>query len=73
MTEDYTKNKASEFAAEMLNEIQQGNSPSLIKILEASMNMLMQAERKLHLSQNPSDKGNGLFSRKLGSSLGSLQ
>ena len=44
-----------------------------LHLLQNSMNLLMQAERQLHLKQNPHDKGNGYFSRELGTPMGTLE
>lgn len=44
-----------------------------LHLLQTSMNMLMQAERNLHLEQQTSDKANGYYSRKLGTPMGTLQ
>lgn len=63
---------ANNLAKSILEEIQMGNNITPTQILQASMNMLMLAERKLHLEQNPSDKGNGSFERKLGTPMGEL-
>jgi len=52
--------------------MQNGDKISASQILESAMNLLMLAERNLHLQQNPSDKGNGYFDRKLGPPLGQL-
>ena len=41
-------------------------------LLQTSMQLFMEAERKRHLSQNESDKGNGYFSRQLGTPMGSF-
>lgn len=73
MTNHYhNQNPANELANEILNEIKMGNNITPAHILQASMNMLMLAERQLHLDQNPQDKGNGTFDRKLGTPLGEL-
>jgi putative transposase len=72
MTINHNKNLANELANQILNEIQMGNNITPAHILQASMNMLMLAERQLHLEQNPHDKGNGTFERKLGTPLGEL-
>ena len=72
MTHDHNKQLATDLANQILAEIQAGQQISPAHILQASMNMLMQAERKVHLEQNPQDKGNGSFTRKLGTSLGAL-
>lgn len=44
-----------------------------LHLLQNSMNLLMQAERQLHLNQNPKDKGNGYFARALGTPMGTLE
>lgn len=56
----------------MINEIQKGNNPSAAEILQTAMNLLMQAERNLHLNGNPADKGNGYFTRELGTAMGKI-
>ena len=61
---------------QMMAFLQSGN-PSLstvtpLQLLQTSMNMLMQAERNLHLEQNPHDKGNGYFKRQVGTPMGAL-
>jgi transposase-like protein len=63
---------ANHLAKNILDEIQSGNKVSPTQILQTSMNLLMQAERQLHLEQNPEDKGNGFFERKLGTPMGEL-
>lgn len=68
----HNKHLANELASQILNDIQMGNNITPAHILQASMNMLMLAERQLHLEQNPQDKGNGSFERKLGTPLGEL-
>jgi len=57
---------------EMITKIQNGDNISAKEILESAMNLLMMAERNLHLQQNNQDKGNGYFHRKLGTPLGQL-
>ena len=42
------------------------------KILEQVINMLMKAERDVHLKENIKDKGNGYYERKLGTPVGVL-
>jgi len=42
------------------------------KILEHVINMLMKAERKIHLQENDNDKGNRYYDRKLGTPVGAL-
>jgi transposase-like protein len=56
----------------MLDEIQKGNNPTTAEILQTTMNMLMLAERNLHLNANTADKGNGYFNRGLGTPMGKL-
>jgi len=36
------------------------------------INMLMKAERKIHLQENENDKGNGYYNKKLGTPVGAL-
>lgn len=69
---EHNKPLTNELVTQILNEIALGHQISPARILEASMNLLMQAERKLHLEQNPEDKGNGSFSRQLGTAIGKL-
>lgn len=57
---------------DMLDEIQKGNNPTTAEILQTTMNMLMLAERNLHLNANTADKGNGYFNRELGTPMGKL-
>lgn len=73
MTQFHNKTLANDLANQILNDIDQGSNITPAQILQASMNMLMMAERQLHLDQNPTDKGNGSFARKLGTPLGELQ
>ena len=65
------------FTQEQLMTLLQGGTSSMpaitpLQLLQASMNMLMQAERNVHLEQNPGDKGNGFFPRQVGTPLGAL-
>lgn len=41
-------------------------------ILQSAMNMLMLAERQLHLQKQPENKANGFYQRQLGTPLGAL-
>lgn len=45
---------------------------STTEILQAAMNIIMKAERDLHLQQHPDDKGNGYFQRGIGTANGTL-
>lgn len=69
-------NQVSSVAETAINDIvskmQQGGNIGATQLLETAMNLVMMAERNLHLSQNPSDKGNGYFERKLGTPMGQL-
>jgi putative transposase len=56
----------------MLNEIQKGNNPTAAEILQTTMNLLMLAERNLHLDGKTADKGNGYFNRELGTPMGKI-
>jgi putative transposase len=56
----------------MLSEIQKGNKPTAAEILQTAMNLLMLAERNLHLDNNVFDKGNGYFKRELGTPMGKI-
>jgi putative transposase len=42
------------------------------KILETAFNIVMQAERNMHLHLNTLDKGNGFYKRSLGTPIGNL-
>lgn len=46
---------------------------STSQILQSVLNLVMRAERSLHLEQHPQDKANGYYSRELGSPNGTLQ
>lgn len=59
-------------AENMINELQTDSNLTLKQLLQTGMNLLMAAERQLHLQQQPQDKGNGYFARQLGTPLGSL-
>lgn len=52
--------------------VQEGNV-SAKEILQTVLNLLMQSERNLHVSQYQNDKGNGYFERSLGTPIGELQ
>ena len=56
----------------MIEQMQNGDNVSTQDLLQTSMQLFMEAERKPHLDQNESDKGNGYFSRQLGTPMGSL-
>ena len=58
---------------ELLNKLLDENkSFTTSKILEHVINMLMRAERKIHLQENDNDKGNGYYDRKLGTPVGAI-
>lgn len=61
-----------QFVSQILKDIEQGRNPSASDMLQTSMNLLMMAERGLHLQEHPHDKGNGYFKRKLGTPMGEL-
>ena len=58
---------------ELLETLLQNNKDfTTSKILEQVINMLMKAERDVHLKENIGDKGNGYYERKLGTPVGVL-
>jgi len=58
---------------ELLNKLMDENKNfTTSKILEHVINMLMKAERKIHLQENENDKGNGYYDRKLGTPVGAI-
>ena len=58
---------------ELLNKLLDENKNfTTSKILEHVINMLMKAERKIHLQENDNDKGNEYYDRKLGTPVGAL-
>ena len=52
--------------------LQNNKNFSTSKILEHVFNLLMKAERHIHLEQNSNDKANGYYHRKLGTPVGAL-
>ena len=59
---------------ELLETLLQNNKDfTTSKILEQVINMLMKAERDVHLKENIGDKGNGYYERKLGTPVGVLK
>lgn len=56
----------------LLVDLQQNQSISANSILQSALNMLMLAERKIHLEQQPLDKANGFYQRQLGTGVGAL-
>ena len=65
-------NTVGQLMYRMVDDITQGKSISPAQILQTSMNLLMLAERNLHLDQHPEDKANGFFERELGTPMGKL-
>ncbi len=58
---------------ELIETLLQNNKDfTTSKILEQVINMLMKAERDVHLKENINDKGNGYYERKLGTPVGIL-
>ena len=61
----------------ILDELQarkeQGESPSLVYLLEALLNELMKRERKRFLEQHPQEKANGFYRRSLKLTMGELK
>ena len=71
-------NTNKETLAETLAKDLSGNIEQLLFMNETEriktlMNILMKAERELHLQNYPNDKGNGFRTRKLNTSLGQIQ
>jgi putative transposase len=58
---------------DILTKIQNGDNIAPNQIIQTAMNLLMLAERDLHLKNSSSDKANGFFERELGSSFGSIK
>ena len=64
---------STDYINQVLKELQANPGEfSSKKLLEATMNLIMQAERNLHLKNNPNDKGNGYLKRQLGTPCGKL-
>ena len=64
-------------AGSVLDELQarkeQGESPSLVYLLEALLNELMKRERERFLEQHPQEKANGFYRRSLRLTMGELK
>lgn len=58
--------------ADLLEQVQSGQPLTSATILETVLNLLMKAERAAHLSTQTQDKGNGFYTRKLGTPAGEL-
>lgn len=65
-------NTLDDSLAAILKQLQQDDNLSVKSLLETMLNLVMKAERNVHLQSNPEDKGNGYFNRQLGTPLGSL-
>ena len=68
----------SEYLAELISDDIASKLPELISMSEkarakAIMEILMKAERSLHLDNSPFDKGNGYVKRKLNTSMGQIE
>lgn len=57
---------------DMITKIQNGDNIGPAQILQTAMNLLMLAERNLHLEHSPNDKANGFFERELGTPIGTV-
>ena len=63
----------NDLESELLNKLLDENKNfTTSRILEHVINMLMKAERKIHLQENENDKGNGYYNKKLGTPVGAL-
>lgn len=56
----------------ILSQLQGDGNLTARSLLETMFNIMMKAERSLHLEGNPEDKGNGYLHRELGTPLGPL-
>ena len=68
----------SEYLAELISEDISSKLPELLSMSEtarfkAIMEILIKAERSLHLESSISDKGNGYVKRKLNTSMGQIE
>lgn len=74
MTNNTNQLVTNETVQGMLIEMQKGNNPTPAQILQTAMNLIMVAERNLHLQNagETQDKANGFFERELGTTLGSI-
>ena len=57
---------------DILTKLQNNNNIGSAQILQTAMNLLMLAERNLHLENTTENKANGFFERQLGTSLGTI-
>jgi putative transposase len=57
---------------DILAKIQAGDNITPAQILQSAMNLIMVAERNLHLQNSIDDKGNGFFDRELGTGTGRI-
>ena len=55
-----------------LPQIQALRKGATAKVLEKAFEVLMKAERDLHIAEQPEDKGNGYYERSLGTPMGTL-
>lgn len=60
-------------AEDMLNNIKSESNMAPAQILQTAMNLLMMAERNLHLQNASDNKANGFFDRDLGTTLGNIK
>jgi hypothetical protein len=68
-----TRFNSNNLNKELLETLLQNNKDfTTSRILEQVINMLMKAERDVHLKENINDKGNGYYERKLGTPVGVL-
>ena len=69
-----TRFNSNKLDNELLETLLENNKDfTTSKILEQVINMLMKAERDVHLKENIKDKGNGYYERKLGTPVGILK
>jgi putative transposase len=75
MTNETNRAKSSladSIASDMLTKIQNGDNIAPTQILQTAMDLIMLAERNLHLQKSCNDKANGFFERELGTALGPI-
>ena len=53
-------------------ELQQLSSAGMATLMQTMYQLVMEAERRLHLDQHPQDKGNGSYPRQLGTPAGTI-
>ena len=58
---------------DIVNNIKQESNMAPAQILQTAMNLLMLAERNLHLQYTSDNKANGFFDRELGTTLGNIK